>query len=169
MRRNIQPPQDQLDFESALSSSSSSSSNNASRVITIRSESSIPTDAVVHNDAITDDESLTMDKILAYRFILSQPKMKSRLVALFCELRHLLSPLLMALSNDMQSSFPEIALSLGDRSTSSSASPTSSSLSLQSMVPARLRMIPSEQVYKIVTGYPTCTVQYSNLLYNISS
>ena len=165
MRRNIRPPQDQLDFESALSSSSSSSSSsNASRVITMRSDS-ISTDAVVRSDTITDDESMAMDKILAYRFILSQPKMKSRLVGLLCELRHMLSALLMALSYDMQSSFPEIALSLGNRSSSSSTttsslSTTSSSSSVQSIIPARVHMmIPSEQVYKIVTGYPTCTVQ----------
>ena len=166
MRRNIRPPQDQLDFESSLSSSSSSSSssnNNASRVITMRSDS-ISTDTVVRSDTITDDESMAMDKILAYRFILSQPNMKSRLVGLLCELRHMLSALLMALSYDMQSSFPEIALSLGNRSssttTSTTSSSSSSSSSVQSIIPARVHMmIPSEQVYKIVTGYPTCTVQ----------
>jgi len=162
MRRNIRPPQDQLDFESALSSSSSSNNNNnkTSRVITMRSDS-ISTD-----DVVRSDESMAMDKmILAYRFILSQPKMKSRLVDLLCELRYMLSSLLIALSNDMQSSFPEIALSLGDRSSSSTS--LSSSSSVQSIIPSRVRMIPSEQVYKIVTGYPTCTVQYSSLLYGI--
>jgi len=140
IRRNIQPPLDRMDFESALRSEKS-------RVIPYRSESN-PTDAdatAIHaSDTSNDISRIEME--MSYRFFLSQPKTKRKVVTLLHELRHLLHALLIALSNDMLSSFPEAKLSLGDRS------------SMQSNILARVAMTPSEQVFKIVTGYPTCNV-----------